>query len=235
METIPQEFIMLENDGFSRVILSKTPIGKASGILAGMAKKQKQLVKNIASFDGMPIHAEIDSATATFAVMLKHLTIDTHFALHEDGSVYPVYRKQERCLDSKFNWIPPKDMELWFICVLGKTIDPSGSHSYCFLLARKNKATYKLPLPNLHEDGRICMGGSWSGVKERTMIDFFISSIQHFQNGKFNADLLKSDGIRSSTDLFSFNSSGGTIPPRIDWVERCQRVNVAAYEFLGSI
>jgi hypothetical protein len=89
---------------------------------------------------------------------------------------------------------------------------------------------FRLPLPNLHDDCRICMG-SFKNVYS-TALDCVAASLQQFNQSKWNADLMRT--VEQSQKFFRFqptNETFETLPIAVtDWTTLCDKVSTALME-----
>jgi hypothetical protein len=93
-----------------------------------------------------------------------------------------------------------------------------------------DKRGYRLPLPNLHDDCRICTG-AFDGDQE-TAFDCVKASLEQFNKSKWNADLMRTS--EQSKQFFRFKPTRDgfeTLPIQSDnWTMLCEKVGSALIE-----
>jgi hypothetical protein len=88
---------------------------------------------------------------------------------------------------------------------------------------------YRLPLPNLHDDCRICTG-AFDG-DQATALECVQASLAQFHRSKWNADLLRAG--ETAQKFFRFQPTADTfttLPIQGEWTQHCEKVATALYE-----
>lgn len=141
----------------------------------------------------------------------------------------------ETDFQASYLWHPPDDMKLWLVSVMTPT-GPSGAYlpELTYIIAVGKKKFYRLPLPNLYEDCRICMG-SWASKNIETWQDRFIEVYEQFWNAPWNTDLSDKHKPTESTAMFVFDSKGKQLPSPDGWEKLCRAANNAHFSDLPIV
>ncbi len=138
---------------------------------------------------------------------LPYVRIETHFAASSDGlSVYAEFTKYAAA-NATYNWRPPHDM---FRIVLCTTVaEGETANSYLCLISRLTNRTYALPLPNINEQGLICLGFTNT---ERNPFDAHAAALSRFHDSKWNTDWFNERKQAASRKLFRFGLDDSPVP-----------------------
>ena len=129
-------------------------------------------------------------------------------------------------------WHPPDGMRMLQCCQITGT----GTNQvyvnkmWSVVVPTSTKAAYILPLPNLYDDGSVCLGEweYWTDSDYKGILKL----IDHFQRSKWNADLLTTKKIEQCDKLFSFEPTGKMecIEFTGDWTKLCYKVSTSITE-----
>lgn len=161
---------------------------------------------------------------------LDQLRISTHFSVdHENPEeCFPVFVPTQDSLLMTRSWTPPDNMRLFlgFVCAPPRTSASwAMEETYLFATSPDYTGTWRLPLPNVYEDSRVCMGAT-APTLCGTLQGLVESARAHFDEASWNTDLLHGQAP-SASRLFRFNTNPGA-PAREatkQWDILCHRVN----------
>jgi hypothetical protein len=133
-------------------------------------------------------------------------------------------------LEMPLVWRAPKEVRLAFVV---RTQSAEGSvcidGNWLFALDAANRG-YRLPLPNLHDDCRICTGSFENHYA--TGGQCVAASLEQFRKSQWNADLMRS--VEQAQKFFRFqptNQTFETLPILAeDWTALCNKVSTAILE-----
>jgi hypothetical protein len=118
-------------------------------------------------------------------------------------------------------------VRLWLL-VLTKhnSSDPNHYIGECYLVATSStNKMYRIPLANVYDDCKICMGDQWNGRSQPTLPAALDAALQQFLNSPWNSDLKRSP--EKSDAFFRFkpvNDGFETLPVDGQWSNLCERV-----------
>ena len=132
-------------------------------------------------------------------------------------------------LEMPLVWKVPVNVKVIF-AVLTKEADDLVSVEGNWLFAcDQDKRGFRLPLPNLHDDCRICTG-AFDGDQE-TAFECVKASLDQFAVSKWNSDLMRT--IEQSQKFFRFLPTKDTfepLPVQGEWTALCNKVSTALFE-----
>ncbi len=104
----------------------------------------------------------------------------------------------------------------------------------CYLIASDQDSGYwRLPLPNVHSDCRVCTGEYTS--KHATFMECMDAAYGQFLGSNWNSDLLES--TETTQKFFRFKAEGNeftTMQVEAKATKYCQRVNIPQLEWLAT-
>lgn len=215
---------------FHRLVTQITPLGPRSDLLMAAAQDEGVAVPNFARIGELPVHMYAAREPA-YAVRLPFLRMRTFFrALGTGENVHLVpWFVSDQSIDLTCEWKPPYNCDLFFVYRSGK----------CFLIAgytnpSGQRTLRKMPLPNIHNDGAICMGG-WRPPLGETVLDQLNSAVTNFTTSEWNADLLGEQ--RSYLSQFMRFSVEGReqLPALSPWYNYAAIVAGASYNWVASL
>lgn len=170
--------------------------------------------------DKQPVSLVIKKDWAVAYLPVRELAIRAPYSIDADGSIYPAFSfKNEPVFDLK--WKTPDDMWIWF-CL--EYPGYRASETAWLLAFDKECRCYRLPLGNLFEDGKICLGEPMA--KSRSMVESFNEIYQHFQNSQWNGDI---DTQKEQTrQLFRFKAANDGFvqqPPLAHWTTLSKKIS----------
>lgn len=181
-----------------------------------------------------PVHLAISAAFTFATVPLPQLSLHTAIET-DDKQIVPTFFKdgEERVT---LQWDPPKDCRLFLMLHVSPlaTVDGTSyvSRQQYLYAVDSDKATFRLPLPNLYDDCRICSGMGAEGFHAPFISDLVVTAVSSIANSQWNSDLLKS--LETSQKFFRFSGTAEgfkTIPVR-NWQRLCATVGTDLLNFL---
>jgi hypothetical protein len=234
---LPNRFYAIEFDGIHRITINDEYIGTQSELLRALSKSAPKMVKGVLP-EG--IHLEVSAEGMAMATMVHELNFNTFFRpivdVNEKVNLVPVWRPPGS--EMKFKWIPPKGMLLYFVMYWGGDDDPTRCEPIPYLVAVNplNKRIYLLPIPNLYDDGRICLGRDivFSGVPAMTQLE---KGVKILMDSRWNGDLLRLDDEHKTHELFRWDSNGKQVltDRAKDWPNLCTIINSSVYRFVAGL
>ncbi len=166
---------------------------------------------------------------------LSELVIKAPFRM-EGEYLMPYFNSKEDPIMS-IPWKNPADMWL-YLCVSANYIpaDPyrglwGFSQAYLFALgpipsSGKPQPVYRLPLPNIYDDARICMGPGQSVAAQMTLHDLLKTTHQVLVASQWGVHFLKDKGLTDQLFRFKPLKDGfETIPPaNAQWWKVCEKI-----------
>lgn len=210
-------FIIHARDG--AYVCRPEKIDKFEDVMRSHFSRERRLAKGCFLVLGKPVDLAVGPQSVLCAVRLDGISLTTQFQQTGD-KLYPVFGASGVMMS--LEWKKPDDMELVFSsdCTKDRGRWRMGE---CFLFARKaNKPGFlKLPLPNLYEDGRICMGNEVAGsIRGDTLEGCFKAALESFADTRWNSDLLPA--AERTRALFRWTVDRKQIQPEMAWELQCR-------------
>jgi len=165
-----------------------------------------------------------------WTALLPRLTIKCPWRM-DGGKWTPNLNNPEDPIQA-LDWIPPDDMRLVFLMPVkwspGNCIAEKVGHTYLFAFDNQG-ATWRLPLGNLYDECRICLGQERFAAASH--MQCVAAALEQFANSQWNADLWRTQAQTKA--LFSFlpkDSGFDQIPPERHWTSYCSKVGNAISE-----
>ena len=166
-----------------------------------------------------------------FFVELKQLVMRTHWVVTRDTPpiLLPSWSSQNGSHQITHHWAPPPEVRLYFTAGL-ILIDGywawEADHAYLLARVQGRTGAFKPPLPNIFDDGRICMGRDVPvperNSSTRPVFALVEDLLNHFYASTWNADLLNTIPEREvvSRALFGYNLDNKQLPigPMTTWI-----------------
>lgn len=249
---MPPEFVIKGDGRVYKRPVAMTVEGEAEIDLAGPLLQNAQLsiqrrTWNAFNSPAGPVHVctTDDNGGAFLSVTLASLILRCTIEVSE-GIAVPTFQKEGSTVE--LQWNPPADCQLVYVLYCppdnGAPKNPkriwAASVSHLFAFHRARPECFRLPLPNLFADCRICTGtGDYAG---KTMQDLFLVALDNFQQAQWNSDLLDGDnrqGIAPRREemktLFRFRPTGSgfePLPSETPWMKLSDKVGL---EILSSV
>lgn len=238
--------ILLSDDGklFRRNVTQREVVINEDSVFAALKEGQKTRIRDALFIGKEPVGLCI--ITDKTAWVQVHATIPLRFVRFNsnfkmEGKVMvPVFEKPTPDrprfnVDWDINTACSGKVKLWLLVLTKhKPEDPLHYVTNCYLAATSaTNRTYRIPLSNVYDDCRICMGDDWNEKSKPTLPQVLDAALSQFLNSPWNSDLRKT--TEKSDAFFRFNPTDGgfeTLPANGQWNKLCERVNVPALESL---
>lgn len=232
-----REIILTEN-GMMRRIIQELPIGNAEAILAEAASGVGIDMPSIfGTADKTIAHMRVTRNLVTVYAMQRGLNMNTVWRPYADSKLcYPHgFKDGPADFGATYYWTKPESMAL-FIIQQFKYIGGAWAAGETYLIATRkgDGAYYRLPMTNIYEEARVCMG-AWK-LEGKTFQQWYDHAVKHLANSPWNCDLRDQSRTEDMQAIFSFKLDGTQAPVPEDWHKHCKKVNHAAYsEFKGML
>jgi hypothetical protein len=173
-------------------------------------------------------HANVGAEDTVWSVPIDRIPLSARFGM-VDGVLVPKFASTTE-MSMPLVWKAPKSVRLIFALQTqqeDKTTVIQGNWLFAFNQAGNG---FRLPLPNLHDDCRICMGAF--PLKYPSAQECVVASLQQFNQSKWNSDLMRT--VEAAQKFFRFqptNETFETLPiDSPDWTKLCDKVSTALME-----
>jgi hypothetical protein len=221
--------IILNHDGsFVERLVSERPLNVGQSVLDTLTENVCRQVRNVFHLpEWGAVHASVGLHDVLWCIALDKIPLHARFKLINQVMV-PMFASGTD-IEMPLVWRVPVNVKVVF-CVLTKEEDGFVSVEGNWLFAcDSEKRGYRLPLPNLHDDCRICTG-QFEGDQE-TALMCVQKSLDQFAVSKWNSDLMRT--IEQSQKFFRFLPTKDTFEPlpiQGEWTGLCSKVSTALYE-----
>lgn len=238
--------ILLSDDGrlFRRTVIQAEVVIDDASVFSAIKEGQRTKIRDALFVGkeptGLCVRTDKTAWVNVIATIpMRFVRLNTNFRM-EDKVMVPVFTKPEAHIP-RFN----ADWDVGIACsgkvklwLMVQTRHQPGDAMHhireCYLAATSgSNKTYRIPLSNIYDDCRICMGDTWNGKQQPTLPQALEAALAQFLNSPWNSDLSK---VRSKSDaFFRFNPENEglvTLPVNGQWNNLCERVSVPALEDL---
>lgn len=175
------------------------------------------------------VHASVGLKDIIWSVPINRIPLYAKFRPFKD-IVVPVFASTTDEIEMPLIWKALEAVRVVFV-ILTEDLDGRITINGNWLFALDcNKRAYRLPLPNLHDDCRICTGEF--NFDHDTAFQSIQASLEQFSKSKWNADLMRT--IEQSQKFFRFrptNETFETLPVDApDWTTLCEKVSTTITE-----
>jgi len=241
---LPDRFYVLaENTGtFDVVTVQRTPLTNVDSVLKTLVQDTPFLVPRIAFLNKEYVHCQMSGKMLTLFVKIPFLNLDTFWILRKpegDGEtrpfIVPIFIANDLSFRVSPKWVPPADqMAIFFMVHYVPGTDSAWRYSHASVvlisLLKDVKDHFKIPLPNIYTNGKICMGGSGEALALDTkmpVLENFSAALEVFQKATWNADLLRDNSRESIERIFRLDASDNKtqLPVPKDWYKLCMKIS----------
>ena len=222
--------IILNADGsFVERLVSERVLDAGQSVLDTLTENITRPIRNVFNIpDWGFVHASVGQNDTLWSVPIDRIPLHARFKLVNQVMV-PMFASGTD-IEMPLVWKVPAEVKVVF-AVLTKQEDGIASVEGNWLFACDvDKRGYRLPLPNLHDDCRICTG-AFDGDQE-TAFECVKASLEQFGKSKWNADLMRTS--EQPKQFFRFKptkDSFETLPIQSDnWTMLCEKVGSALIE-----
>jgi hypothetical protein len=173
-------------------------------------------------------HASVGLHDTIWSVPIDRIVLNARFRLVNEVLV-PAFGSATD-LEMPLVWRAPEDVRLVFVIRTEFSDDHLEMGGNWLFACDSDNRGYRLPLPNLHDDCRICTGNFPD--RYDTGCECVIACLEQFRKSKWNADLMRT--VEQSQKFFRFkptNEAFETLPIQAaDWTALCDKVSTAILE-----
>lgn len=222
------EFV-IEKGKFIRRDIVESVVAADEDILKRLADSSYRMAL-VESLDKLPIYLAMYKDSNVSSIKVDKLMFNTLFSITDDY-VYPSFGSIGRSeTEMRKEWVVPDEINLFFSCAFGQDIKKPT----CYLTAIEKKSAKTLlglPLPNIHDNGNICMGDQRVS-KSTDIVGQTIYQYNTFYTSPWNRDLLRGDGHK---EFFKWDKNDKQLPIPKNWTDYCRKISVNNMNHLYSI
>lgn len=240
---LPQTFYALDDTGgsFCRYSISKTQLADVDAQIRSLAQDTQIFMPNFTKVAGQNIHLSIGSKVITIVGLMPKLRVSTWFQVDPAprrggiATATPRFMEDVSCVRMDPMWTPPANMRLFF----ASHFTPSGgvwlfsqSSLVTVCMEKGHTAHFKFPFPNIHENGKLCLGAgrdhTSANAMNLTMLDLFGELQSGFQRSPWNADLLIQRDFDMAKQLVRFDANKPEVQLEstlTDWFRHFTKIN----------
>jgi hypothetical protein len=177
----------------------------------------------------------VNGGHAYLATRLSSVRLRTFFSVNPDGIASPVFTNahDRSAVHLDLTWTPPPDMRLHLGLVATMPGEDGAPYvfgdAYFYVTKTGTPGFFRLPLPNVYEDSRVCMGRGMERAEEPTLAGLLARARAHFLASSWNSDLIHL--IDTSRAFFSFRLADNNAPVYPDdWATLAPRVSHPSFE-----
>ena len=222
METL--EIILRDNGTLTERTIRERDLDVGPAVLAALTAGATRNLRHVLALpDALAVHASVGLTDTLWTVRLDRLPLLTHFRLIADMLVPSFATPTD--LELPLVWHAPETVRLAFVVRTtgadeGVTIDGNW-----LFACDENQRGYRLPLPNLFEDCKVCTGQFQDTYDSGAAC--VTASLEQFRKSQWNADLMRT--VERSQQFFRFqptNETFTTLPiAAADWTTLCDKVS----------
>jgi hypothetical protein len=223
------EIILQSNGTLTERLISERDLDAEQSVLDALTEHVTRNVRNVMSIPGWgTVHASVGLNDTLWSVTIDRIPLNARFKLISQVLV-PVFASSTD-IEMPLIWKAPQEVKLVFaVCTKFEEALVRVDGNWLFACDQEQRG-YRLPLPNLHDDCRICTGG-FDGDQE-TALECVRASLEQFNRSKWNADLMRT--IEQSQKFFRFQPTKETFETlpiqATDWTTLCNKVSTAIME-----
>jgi len=221
--------IILQTDGsFIERLVSERVLDAGQSVLDTLTENLTRTVRNVFNIPGWGcVHANVGINDTLWSIVIDRIPLHARFKLVNQVMV-PMFASGTD-LEMPLVWKVPAGVKIVFAVLTNQEDDFVSVEGNWLFACDANKRGYRLPLPNLHDECRICTG-QFEGEQE-TAFAGVKASLDQFNQSKWNSDLLRT--IEQSQKFFRFQptrDSFETLPIQGDWTALCNKISTALWE-----
>ena len=221
--------IILNTDGsFIERLVSERTLNVGQSVLDTLTENITRTVRQVFHIPGWGFaHANVGLHDILWSVPINHIPLHARFKLINQVMV-PMFASGTD-IEMPLVWQVPAGIKVVFAVLTKEADDLVSVEGNWLFVCDQNNRGYRLPLPNLHDDCRICTG-QFEGDQENAFA-CVQASLEQFSKSKWNSDLMRT--IEQSQKFFRFQptqDSFETLPVQGEWTGLCSKVSTALYE-----
>ena len=213
-DLLPPQFIMLTPDGLARVAVKVDRVGDIDPFIRQLAADTPVVVPRAFVLGDKPVHMAVSQRNLTLFTRLDHFNITTTYATHSRGVVTPAFAAPTPgAVTLTCKWVAPANMALWFVALFDVNATPRCVYSRSSLAVacteERHKGVFRLPLPNIYENGRLCLGRNEPATVQPDASDPMFTVFERaagvFNRSSWNSDLLHTANAPARARTFQFS------------------------------
>jgi hypothetical protein len=223
------EIILQANGTLTERVIRERELDAGQLVLDALTENVSRIVRKVMDIPGWgDVHANVGLTDTLWSVPIQRLPLRARFRLSNEVLV-PVFASSTD-LEMPLIWQAPAEVRLVFVVGTKFEDDLVQVEGNWLFACDQDKRGYRLPLPNLHDDCRICTGAFADHCE--TAFECVAASLEQFNKSKWNADLMRT--VEQSQKFFRFrptNETFETLPILSDdWTLLCDKVSTAIME-----
>lgn len=224
---------IIQRDSILRRTITENELGDCTAVFDQISASVVRKQRFVFSLPGLgPVGGTITALTDSYwTVRLPTLTLRAPFALDKAaGVLIPNFSGTDSVLS--LNWTPPTSPPCQLVLLVNVRTTPdycSAGMVWLFALDDR-KGAWRLPLPNLFADARVCTGWNERDVPHGlTVADTVNLVVNSVTQSHWNADLWETHMRQKTFGMFRFKPEADKFivqPPTKPWTELCDKVGV---------
>lgn len=222
LQGLPPTFYAFSENGssFERVEVRRMPLADVDAQIRALAQDIPSFITSMFSIPAGIVHACLSNRLLTLVTILPSFPILTHWTVvkptdrRSKAYIVPTFTDNQDSFQASPVWSPPKDMRL-FIMSHYDLVDAHPKWARSSLVAvqtnPENKRHYKLPLPNIFGNCKLCLGRDNTqltneDIRKLPLADQMQKSVDVFTSGQWNIDLLHENNPDVINSMFRFSA-----------------------------
>lgn len=195
-------------------------------LLAQFAQSRAIRLRSAAVIDGHEAGFVVKTNYIVIHTLLRRLVLRADFRMLDGEVISPSFATNANSINIAPQWKPPSGMRLHFATKVVDTLDGYMAESSTLFAQSTNTGrtgTYMLPISNMYEDGRICLGREPTPKRE-TALEVFADQLNRLYTSPWNSDL--APNLVNTAQVFRFSlATIDQLPPANEWETYCRRVS----------
>jgi len=232
--SLPNPIYAITPEGWHRISIVRENLGPQEELIRKVASASPVHIDRIGSSPNFvsPISMVVQNSEIVLYAYIPYIKIRTFFkVVKSESALVPTWIKKDDAIDMELSWPPLQRMGLLFVAIVSPESSAGFRSQHCYLAATsmKSKGFFRIPIPNIHEDARVCMGNAVSSGP--SIIDTFSNAAENFQKSQWNMDLMHIHGEQTVAKYFSFNikTQRPKVDEKSDWEKDFPKVSNAIF------
>lgn len=187
---------LIRDGNFVRRTVNEEIVGDVESMLNSLIEPTPFLIKNLGALNSQPVHALLGPSYQLLIIELRSLPMMMNMHLSPDGQLlylqdingFNISTPSPGAVMIREPWTVPPFLRLFF--VLNTQFNDAIE---CCLFFKTKQNEFLAPFyPNIHDNGRVCMGPVWDNNKNKdcpSLFDKFIRAYNSFHDTKMNHHL----------------------------------------------
>jgi len=227
METT--EIIIKDNGTITERTIRERDLDAGKLVQEALNEAVTRTIRNVLSLPNWGlVHANAGSGDTLWSVVIGQIPLHARFRL-VNGVLVPAFASDTE-IEMPLVWQAPSEVRLAFVVLTEPDQDRVKIAGNWLFACDQDNRGFRLPLPNLHDDCRICTG-EFPACYD-TANQAVLASLEQFRKSKWNSDLMRT--VERSQKFFRFqptNESFQTLPIEAsDWRSLCDKVSTDVME-----